>query len=57
MARGTAGLLSATSTRTPSPRGSRDFSERVDAALVTDGTFSRLVGLVLRSQLPTWFQP
>lgn len=35
----------------------RDFSERVDAALVTDGTFSRLVGLVLRSQLPTWFQP
>ncbi|MEU4030151.1 helix-turn-helix domain-containing protein [Streptomyces anulatus] len=35
----------------------RDFSERVDAALGTDGTFSRLVGLVLRSQLPTWFQP
>ncbi|MGW0761927.1 helix-turn-helix domain-containing protein [Streptomyces sp. NPDC002814] len=35
----------------------RDFSERVDAALMTDGTFSRLVGLVLRSQLPTWFQP
>ncbi|MFH9753338.1 helix-turn-helix domain-containing protein [Streptomyces griseus] len=34
----------------------RDFSERVDAALGTDGTFSRLVGLVLRSQLPTWFQ-
>lgn len=57
MARGTAGLPSATSTRTPSPRGSHDFSERVDAALVTDGTFSRLVGLVLRSQLPTWFQP
>ncbi|GAA4065007.1 helix-turn-helix transcriptional regulator [Streptomyces shaanxiensis] len=35
----------------------RDFSERVDAALLTDGMFSRLVGLVLRSQLPTWFQP
>ncbi|MEU4730580.1 MULTISPECIES: helix-turn-helix domain-containing protein [unclassified Streptomyces] len=34
----------------------RDFSERVDAALGTDGHFSRLVGLVLRSQLPTWFQ-
>ncbi|MFJ3170548.1 helix-turn-helix domain-containing protein [Streptomyces roseus] len=35
----------------------REFSERVDAALGTDGAFSRLVGLVLRSQLPTWFQP
>ncbi|MFJ1607840.1 helix-turn-helix domain-containing protein [Streptomyces sp. NPDC088253] len=35
----------------------RDFSERVDAALGTDGFFSRLVGLVLRSQLPNWFQP
>ncbi|MFD9721338.1 helix-turn-helix domain-containing protein [Streptomyces sp. NPDC059076] len=35
----------------------RDFSERVDAALGTDGMFSRLVGLVLRSQLPSWFQP
>lgn len=34
----------------------RDFSERVDAALATDGMFSRLVGLVLRSQLPHWFQ-
>ncbi|MEU1120044.1 helix-turn-helix transcriptional regulator [Streptomyces sp. NPDC005879] len=34
----------------------RDFSERVDAALGTDGHFSRLAGLVLRSQLPTWFQ-
>ncbi|MFD7861686.1 Scr1 family TA system antitoxin-like transcriptional regulator [Streptomyces sp. NPDC059783] len=34
----------------------RDFSERVDAALGTDGHFSRLVGLVLRSQLPAWFQ-
>ncbi|MEW2296806.1 helix-turn-helix transcriptional regulator [Streptomyces sp. NPDC006743] len=35
----------------------RDFSARVDAALNTDGMFSRLVGLVLRNQLPTWFQP
>ncbi|MFQ6145327.1 helix-turn-helix domain-containing protein [Streptomyces seoulensis] len=35
----------------------RDFSARVDAALNADGMFSRLVGLVLRSQLPTWFQP
>ncbi|GAA1536896.1 helix-turn-helix transcriptional regulator [Streptomyces albidochromogenes] len=34
----------------------RDFSERMDAALGTGGTFSRLVGLVLRSQLPHWFQ-
>lgn len=33
----------------------RDFSERIDAALGTGGVFSRLVGLVLRSQLPTWF--
>ncbi|MET9951588.1 helix-turn-helix transcriptional regulator [Streptomyces sp. NPDC006339] len=35
----------------------RPFSERLDAALMTDGHFSRLVGLVLKSQLPTWFQP
>ncbi|MFD4376572.1 helix-turn-helix domain-containing protein [Streptomyces sp. NPDC058486] len=34
----------------------REFSERIDAALMTDGFFSRLVGLVLRSQLPSWFQ-
>ncbi|MFF1381367.1 helix-turn-helix domain-containing protein [Streptomyces sp. NPDC058308] len=34
----------------------RDFSERVDAALGTEGQLSRLVGLVLRSQLPSWFQ-
>ncbi|WP_330296538.1 helix-turn-helix domain-containing protein [Streptomyces sp. NBC_00503] len=34
----------------------REFSERLDAALGTDGHFSRLVGLVLRSQLPSWFQ-
>ncbi|MFC9387363.1 helix-turn-helix domain-containing protein [Streptomyces venezuelae] len=35
----------------------RDFSERLDAALMTGGFFTRLVGLVLRSQLPSWFQP
>ncbi|MFC9704042.1 Scr1 family TA system antitoxin-like transcriptional regulator [Streptomyces sp. NPDC056943] len=34
----------------------REFSERIDAALMTGGVFTRLVGLVLRSQLPTWFQ-
>ncbi|WP_128377612.1 helix-turn-helix domain-containing protein [Streptomyces cavernae] len=34
----------------------RDFAERADAALLTEGFFSRLVGLVLRSQLPAWFQ-
>ncbi|AZS87575.1 helix-turn-helix domain-containing protein [Streptomyces griseoviridis] len=32
------------------------FSERVDAALGTGGLLSRLVELVMRSQLPTWFQ-
>ncbi|MFJ7126819.1 Scr1 family TA system antitoxin-like transcriptional regulator [Streptomyces sp. NPDC098101] len=35
----------------------RRFSEQLDAALMTGGTFTRLVGLVLKSQLPTWFQP
>ncbi|MGW0958927.1 helix-turn-helix domain-containing protein [Streptomyces gelaticus] len=35
----------------------RDFSERVDAALNTGGVFSRLIGLVLHTQLPSWFQP
>ncbi|WP_093799928.1 helix-turn-helix transcriptional regulator [Streptomyces sp. Wb2n-11] len=35
----------------------RAFSERADAALGTEGTLSRLVGLVLRSQLPSWFRP
>ncbi|MGW6565746.1 helix-turn-helix domain-containing protein [Streptomyces sp. NPDC054975] len=35
----------------------REFSERLDAALMTGGLFSRLVGLVLKSQLPSWFQP
>jgi transcriptional regulator with XRE-family HTH domain len=34
----------------------QEFSERVDAALGTGGLLSRLVGLVMRSQLPTWFQ-
>ncbi|MER6343617.1 helix-turn-helix domain-containing protein [Streptomyces sp. NPDC001595] len=35
----------------------RELSERLDAALGTGGLFSRLVGLVLRHQLPSWFQP
>ncbi|MFI1483412.1 helix-turn-helix transcriptional regulator [Streptomyces sp. NPDC020747] len=34
----------------------QEFSERVDAALGTGGLLSRLVALVLRSQLPAWFQ-
>ncbi len=33
-----------------------EFSERVDLALETGGMLSRLLGLVLRSQLPSWFQ-
>jgi transcriptional regulator with XRE-family HTH domain len=33
-----------------------EFSERVDAALGTGGLLSRLVALVMRSQLPGWFQ-
>jgi transcriptional regulator with XRE-family HTH domain len=33
-----------------------EFSERLDAALGTGGLFSRLVELVLRSQLPAWFR-
>jgi transcriptional regulator with XRE-family HTH domain len=33
-----------------------EFSERVDAALGTGGALSRLVTLVMRSQLPAWFQ-
>ncbi|MFE9041227.1 Scr1 family TA system antitoxin-like transcriptional regulator [Streptomyces sp. NPDC007818] len=35
----------------------REFSERLDAALMTGGFFTRLVGLVLKSQLPSWFRP
>ncbi|MCT7354015.1 helix-turn-helix domain-containing protein [Streptomyces sp. 15-116A] len=34
----------------------QEFSERVDAALGTGGLLSRLVALVMRSQLPGWFQ-
>ncbi|MCX4701148.1 helix-turn-helix transcriptional regulator [Streptomyces sp. NBC_01373] len=34
----------------------QDFSERADAALGTGGALSRLVELVMRSQLPRWFQ-
>ncbi|MFC8711178.1 helix-turn-helix domain-containing protein [Streptomyces sp. NPDC057197] len=33
-----------------------EFSERVDAALGTGGLLSRLVELVMRSQLPAWFR-
>jgi transcriptional regulator with XRE-family HTH domain len=35
----------------------RNFAERLDAAFMTDGVFSRMIGMVLRSQLPNWFQP
>ncbi|MFD3942203.1 Scr1 family TA system antitoxin-like transcriptional regulator [Streptomyces sp. NPDC058579] len=35
----------------------RKFSEQLDAALMTGGLFARLVGVVLKSQLPKWFQP
>ncbi|MFJ4579192.1 helix-turn-helix domain-containing protein [Streptomyces echinatus] len=41
-----------TARKLPTP----EFSERVDAALGTGGLLSRLVPLVLRSQLPAWFQ-
>lgn len=34
----------------------QDFSERADAALGTGGALSRLVELVMRSQLPGWFR-
>ncbi|MEV4342389.1 helix-turn-helix transcriptional regulator [Streptomyces sp. NPDC049590] len=33
-----------------------EFSQRVDAALGTGGALTRLVQLVLRTQLPAWFQ-
>ncbi|MCL6732733.1 helix-turn-helix domain-containing protein [Streptomyces neyagawaensis] len=33
-----------------------EFSERADVALGTDGLLSRLLTLVMRSQLPSWFQ-
>ncbi|MFI2757590.1 helix-turn-helix domain-containing protein [Streptomyces echinatus] len=41
-----------TARKVPTP----EFSERVDAALGTGGLLSRLVDLVLRSQLPAWFR-
>ncbi|MCX4433512.1 helix-turn-helix domain-containing protein [Streptomyces mirabilis] len=41
-----------TARKLPTP----EFSERTDAALGTDGLLSRLVDLVLRSQLPAWFR-
>ncbi|MFF4754007.1 helix-turn-helix domain-containing protein [Streptomyces sp. NPDC002514] len=34
----------------------QEFSERADAALETGGLLSRLVELVMRSQLPAWFR-
>ncbi|MEV0183130.1 helix-turn-helix transcriptional regulator [Streptomyces sp. NPDC050625] len=41
-----------TARKLPTP----EFSERADAALGTGGLLSRLVTLVMRSQLPAWFQ-
>jgi transcriptional regulator with XRE-family HTH domain len=41
-----------TARKVPTPA----FSERADAALGSDGLLTRLVELVLRSQLPAWFQ-
>ncbi|MBL1104694.1 helix-turn-helix domain-containing protein [Streptomyces sp. 5-8] len=41
-----------TARKLPTP----EFSERVDAALGTGGLLTRLVPLVMRSQLPAWFQ-
>ncbi|GAB1329834.1 helix-turn-helix domain-containing protein [Streptomyces sennicomposti] len=41
-----------TARKLPTP----EFSQRVDAALNTGGVLSRLVILVMRSQLPAWFQ-
>lgn len=41
-----------TARRLPTP----EFSERADVALGTGGLLSRLVTLVMRSQLPAWFQ-
>ncbi|MFF3512874.1 helix-turn-helix domain-containing protein [Streptomyces sp. NPDC002573] len=41
-----------TARKLPTP----EFSERVDAALGTGGLLSRLVQLVMRSQLPAWFR-
>ncbi|MFI8068950.1 helix-turn-helix domain-containing protein [Streptomyces sp. NPDC086033] len=41
-----------TARKVPTP----EFSERADAALGSDGLLTRLVDLVLRSQLPAWFR-
>ncbi|MFF4543317.1 helix-turn-helix domain-containing protein [Streptomyces sp. NPDC001435] len=41
-----------TARKLPTP----EFSERADVALGTGGLLSRLVTLVMRSQLPAWFQ-
>jgi transcriptional regulator with XRE-family HTH domain len=41
-----------TARKVPTP----EFSERADVALGTDGLLSRLLMLVMRSQLPGWFQ-
>src|SRR5262245_40964870 len=41
-----------TARKLPTP----EFSERADVALETGGLLSRLVTLVMRSQLPAWFQ-
>ncbi|MFI6204849.1 Scr1 family TA system antitoxin-like transcriptional regulator [Streptomyces sp. NPDC051041] len=41
-----------TARKLPTP----EFSERADVALETGGLLPRLVTLVLRSQLPAWFQ-
>ncbi|MFF7067389.1 helix-turn-helix domain-containing protein [Streptomyces pseudovenezuelae] len=41
-----------TARKVPTP----EFSERADAALGSDGLLTRLVDLVLRSQLPSWFR-
>lgn len=41
-----------TARKVPTP----EFSERADAALGTGGLLSRLVELVLRNQLPSWFR-
>lgn len=41
-----------TARKVPTPA----FSERADAALGSDGLLTRLVELVLRSQLPSWFR-
>ncbi|GHH85997.1 transcriptional regulator [Streptomyces sulfonofaciens] len=51
----TASLIGQIETASKVP--TRPFSQQVDAALKTDGAMCRLLGLVLRSQLPSWFQP